>query len=168
MKRATAAIRPRTVTMTPEAAVVRICETMARMKRLYGRAVFDEWALIALAGSRGRVVGYEGVRRSEFVRQLPADLGPLRAELGLQLDDPGAFGFARDAEGPRFDAFIVAGPATVLLLNNTAVTVSAIAADPLWRKAQVPFAELAEIFRADPIEPMAVDLPAAASSGRSG
>jgi hypothetical protein len=137
--------------MTPEAAVFRTCHTLARMQELYGRPVFDEWALVAVAGRRGRLLGYDGPRRDGFARRLAADLSPLRAELEGRPRDPGAFEFAREARGGSIDACIVAGPSVYLLFNHTEASVRDIAADVRWRKAQAPFAELAEAFRLDPV-----------------
>ena len=48
-------------------------------------------------------------------------------------------------------AYIVLGPSLYLLCNNTTEAIAELALDPLWRKAQVPFAELAEVFRHHPV-----------------
>lgn len=121
------------------------------MNSLYGRPVFNEWAVIAAAGVSGHVLAYEGPRRDVFARELPRDLGPLRAELEAQPREPGVFGFAREAGGTRYDAYIVLGPSVYLLCNHTEQTINEITDDVRWRKAQAPFASLAEAFRLDPL-----------------
>jgi hypothetical protein len=146
--------------MTPEAAVVRISETVSRMNELYGRPVFDEWALLAVAGNRACVLAYEGPRRAGFVQGLSGDLVPLRAELDGMARDPGAFRFAREADGTRVDACIVAGHAIYALFNATNSCVSRIVEDVRWRRAQSPFASLAERFGLDPVShPSAAAVP---------
>ena len=50
------------------------------------------------------------------------------------------------------EAFLMVGDGLYLICNNTAQSMSAIAKDPLWLSAQVPFVELSDQFRADPLE----------------
>ncbi|MCS7338897.1 MAG: hypothetical protein NZ739_11810 [Verrucomicrobiae bacterium] len=120
------------------------------MSELYGATVFDEWAIIHVRDRKARVIHYIGPRRAEFVTGI-AELkdaldGLLSNELGC-----GDFAFERHAVGPQADALLVLGPDTYLICNNTTLSIHQITQNPLWLQAQVPFAELAEKFRADPL-----------------
>jgi hypothetical protein len=44
------------------------------------------------------------------------------------------------------------GPGIYLICNNTVQSMDGITKDPLWLGAQVPFVELSDKFRADPLE----------------
>jgi hypothetical protein len=46
---------------------------------------------------------------------------------------------------------MVVGPGLYLFCNNTAKAIEVIAQDPRWLKAQVPFVELGERFRDNPV-----------------
>jgi hypothetical protein len=54
--------------------------------------------------------------------------------------------------GSAFESFMVVGQGMYLICNNTVQSMDAIAKDPLWLGAQVPFVELSDKFRADPLE----------------
>lgn len=123
------------------------------MDAFFGRTVFDEWAVLAQDGAQLRVVAYEGPREAVFPEQVRRDLVTLHNDTAHEHRDSGAFGFSRHAEGTAIDAYIVIGPALYLVCNNTTQSVSELALDPLWRRAQVPFAELAELFRHHPVHP---------------
>ena len=61
------------------------------------------------------------------------------------------FEFTRNGVGPAFESFMVVGDRMYLICNNTVQTMDAISRDPLWLGAQVPFVELSEKFRSDPL-----------------
>ena len=126
---------------------------LQRMNELYGRMVFDEWAILAMGAKGGsRVVYYEGPRAAVFAVNLPQDSALLRA-LSSQRDHvPGDFEFVHQAEGAALDAFVKTGDASFLVCNHTGMTMQDIRKDPRWLKAQTAWFELTEKFRADPLE----------------
>jgi hypothetical protein len=138
-------------TMIPSLAFEKIRTAFVRMDAFYGRAVFDEWAVLSIEGSKISVLAYEGPRAESFTRDLHKDLVQLRNDTEGERRDAGAFGFTRSAGGQAIDAYIVLGPSLYLICNNTDQSVSELALDPHWRKAQVPFADLAELFRHHPM-----------------
>jgi hypothetical protein len=123
-----------------------------QMNARYEDVVFDEWAAIALRGHKGRLLAYFGPRKAGFQKNFLTDVGGLRE--GLMKGDyaAGDFEFARHGVGPAFESFMVLGDGMYLICNNTVQTMDAIAGDPLWLGAQVPFVELSEKFRSDPLE----------------
>jgi hypothetical protein len=123
----------------------------AQMDARYGKTVFDEWAVISLAENRARVLSYAGPRNDDFLKNFANDLGSLRAELLDANYGIGDFAFARHAAGTRFEAFMVLGVAIYLICNNTGETMDTIAKDPKWLNAQVPFAELGDKLRMNPL-----------------
>jgi hypothetical protein len=122
-----------------------------QMNARYKKTVFDEWAVISLAGRKGRILAYIGPRKAGFQQNFLTDVGALRE--GLLNDDytPGDFEFARHGIGPAFESFMVVGQGTYLICNNTVQSMDTITQDPLWLGAQVPFVELSDKFRADPL-----------------
>jgi hypothetical protein len=64
---------------------------------------------------------------------------------------PGDFEFAWYGSGTGFEAFMVVGPRMYLIWNNTGNSMENLSKDPRWLKAQVPFLELTESFRVDPL-----------------
>ena len=78
-------------------------------------------------------------------------MGSLREGLLNEEYSVGDFEFARNAVGPAFESFMVLGDGMYLICNNTVQTMDAITQDPLWLGAQVPFVELSERFRSDPL-----------------
>ncbi len=137
--------------MTPPLALEKIRTAFVRMDTFYGRTVFDEWAVLSIEGPRIAVLAYEGPRRDTFAEQVRRDLVTLQNETQNERRDPGAFAFSREAEGPAVDAYIVLGTSLYLVCNNTQESIAQLALDPQWRKAQVPFADLAELFRHHPL-----------------
>lgn len=137
--------------MTPSLAFDKIRTAFVRMDAFFGRTVFDEWAVLAVDGPRLSVLAYEGPRSATFAETLRRDLVKLQNDTQTERRDPGAFGFSRDADGASLDAYIVLGPSLFLVCNNTAHPISELALDPHWRQAQVPFADLAELFRHHPL-----------------
>ena len=122
-----------------------------QMDAHYGKTVFDEWAVISLAENKARVLAYVGPRNDDFLKNFANDLGSLRSELLDTNYGTGDFTFARHGTGTLFEAFMVLGSAIYLICNNTRETMDAIAKDPKWLKAQVPFAELGDKLRMNPL-----------------
>ncbi len=121
------------------------------MNARYGGIVFDEWAVVSLAENKARVLFYTGPRNDEFLQNFVEDLGPLRAELTSANYGTGDFEFSRNACGTRIESFLVVGAGLFLVCNNTQSSMDAIAKNPRWLEAQVPFVELAEAVRANPL-----------------
>lgn len=128
---------------------IKICTE--RMDASYGQPVFDEWAVVSLAANKARVLAYAGPRNDDFLKNFANDLGSLRAELLGADYGNGDFAFARQATGTRFEAFMVLGAAMYLICNNTGESMDTIAKNPKWLEAQVPFAELGDKLRANPV-----------------
>jgi hypothetical protein len=128
-----------------------IKQSTAQMDAFYGRPVFNEWAIISLAENRARVLAYVGPRNDDFLKNFANDLGSLRAELLDANYGVGDFAFARHGLGTHFEAFMVLGVAIYLIFNNTTDSMDNIAKDPLWLKAQVPFAEIGDKLRTNPL-----------------
>ena len=129
--------------------LIKVCAE--QMDACYGKSVFDEWAVISLIENKARVLAYVGPRNDDFLKNFANDLGSLRAEL-LDADyGVGDFAFARQAAGTRFEAFMVLGIAIYLICNNTSESMDTIAKNPKWLNAQVPFAELGDKLRMDPL-----------------
>jgi hypothetical protein len=123
----------------------------AQMNQLYGQIVFDEWAIVSLTAREGKILGYIGPRKEDFQKNFPQDLGALRSEIGAAHHGLGDFAFARHAFGTHFEGFLVLGDQVYLICNNTTRSMSDIAQDSRWLKAQVPFVELSDHFRGDPL-----------------
>jgi hypothetical protein len=122
------------------------------MNARYKKVVFDEWAIISLAEHKGRLLAYIGPRKSGFQQNFLADAGPLRTGLLTEKQNVGDFEFARHGVGTGFESFMVLGEGLFLICNNTVQSMDAITQDPLWLGAQVPFVELSEKFRQDPLK----------------
>ena len=137
--------------MTLDDISAKIKSCAQQMNTRYGGTVFDEWAVISLAENKARVLFYTGPRNDEFLKNFVADLGSLRAALHDTQYGPGDFEFARHAVGTHIEAFLVAGPGLYLICNNTRDSMDAIAKNPRWLEAQVPFVELAETVRSNPL-----------------
>ena len=137
--------------MTLEQAKQRIQSCAEQMHARYNKVVFDEWAIIALSDKKGHILGYIGPRKEGFKENFLADAGALRAGLMAQEHQIGDFEFARHGVGTGFEAFMVLGRGLYLICNNTTQSMEGITKDPLWLGAQVPFVELSEAFRGDPL-----------------
>jgi len=122
-----------------------------QMNARYKQVVFDEWAIISLAARKGRVLAYIGPRKEGFQKNFLTDVGALREGLLNDKYSVGDFEFARHGVGPAFEAFMVVGQGVYLICNNTVQSMDGITKDPLWLGAQVPFVELSDKFRADPL-----------------
>ena len=137
--------------MTLDQATKLIKSCAEQMDAWYKRAVFDEWAVISLAGRRGRVLAYIGPRREGFQKNFLTDVAALREGLLNPKYSVGDFEFARHGVGPAFEAFMVVGRGVYIICNNTVQSMDTIAQHPQWLGAQVPFVELSEHVRADPL-----------------
>ena len=137
--------------MTLEQATKLIKLCAEQMNARYKNVVFDEWAIISLAARKGRVLAYIGPRREGFQENFHTDVGALRQGLLNGEYNVGDFEFARHQVGSAFESFMAVGPGGYLICNNTVQSMDAIAKDPLWLGAQVPFVELSDKFRADPL-----------------
>ena len=137
--------------MTLEQATKLIKSCAEQMNARYKKIVFDEWAVISLAARKGRVLAYIGPRREGFQKNFYRDVGTLREGLANGEFNVGDFDFARHGVGPAFESFMVVGQGTYLICNNTVQSMDAITQEPLWLGAQVPFVELSDKFRADPL-----------------
>lgn len=137
--------------MTLDEANQTIRATVDQMDARYGSAVFDEWAILSLNEVGGRILAYSGSRRDEFQKNFADDFKALSEELVSQQFGVGDFEFARHAGGTRFDAFLVLGRGLYLICNNTRASIDAITKDPRWLGAQVPFVELSDKFRSNPL-----------------
>ncbi len=122
-----------------------------QMNARYKRVVFDEWAVVSLADRKGHLLAYVGPRKEGFQKNFLTDVGALREGLSNAEYSVGDFEFERHGVGPAFESFMVVGRGTYLICNNTVQSMDAISQDPLWLGAQVPFVELSETFRADPL-----------------
>jgi len=138
--------------MTLEAATTLIGSCAERMNDLYRKVVFDEWAIVSMIQHKARILAYLGPRKDDFQKNFAADVQDLRADLLSKRHSIGDFEFARHGVGTRLEAFVMVGEGLYLICNNTAQSMSAIAKDPLWLSAQVPFVELSDRFRSDPLE----------------
>ena len=122
-----------------------------QMNSRYGGVVFDEWALVSLAENKARVLFYTGPRNDEFLSSFVKDLGSLRSELLGGQHGAGDFEFSRHGVGTVIEAFLVVGQGLYLICNNLHESMDGIAKNPRWLGAQVPFVELAERVRANPL-----------------
>jgi hypothetical protein len=138
-----------TMTLDEAKNYIRICAN--QMNARYGRTVFDEWAVVSLAENKARVLVYYGPRNDDFLKNFVRDLGALRAELVGGRYGVGDFEFARYGAGTGFESFMVMGPGAYLICNNTGESMESIAKNPRWLNAQVPFAELSDRVRDNPL-----------------
>jgi hypothetical protein len=140
-------------TMTLNQATRLIKNCAEQMDARYKKTVFDEWAIIALTERSGRLLYYAGPRRAGFQTNFLSDAGSLRVGLLQDRDknNPGDFEFTRESVGTGFESFMVLGDGIFLICNNTVQSMDAISKDPLWLGAQVPFVELSDRLREDPV-----------------
>ena len=122
-----------------------------QMNSRYGSVVFDEWAVVSLAENKARVLFYIGPRNDEFLSNFVKDLGALRAELLGGSHGVGDFEFSRHGVGTSIEAFLVVGQGMYLICNNTLESMDNIAKNPRWLGAQVPFVDLSEKVRVNPL-----------------
>lgn len=137
--------------MTLDEACKEIQACSQKMNDRYGRVVFDEWAVVSLIQQKGRVLAYGGPRNDDFLKNFANDLGALRTELLDSKYSVGDFEFSRHGVGTLFEAFMVLGEGFYLICNNTSASMNDIARDPRWLNAQIPFAELGDKLRSNPL-----------------
>jgi hypothetical protein len=137
--------------MKLEQAVNLIKNCAERMNSMYGKTVFDEWVVLSFVAGKATIVRYMGPRQEGFEKNFGRDAGELRPTLMRQDHGPGDFEFARYGNGTHFEAMMVIGPQLYLICNNTANSMEGITKDSRWLSAQVPFLELTETFRKDPL-----------------
>ena len=137
---------------------MRLCEATdlikscaEKMNVRYANVVFDEWAIVSLAGRRARLLAYEGPRKEGFQKNFLKDAGKLRAPLLTVSHDPGDFEFSSDGVGTGFEAFTALGAGVYLIWNNTVLSMDGISREPRWLAAQVPFVDLTDEFRSNPV-----------------
>jgi hypothetical protein len=123
----------------------------SQMDARYGGVVFNEWAVVSLERNRARILYYTGPRNDDFLKHFVSDLGALRTALLDASYGVGDFEFARDGVGTGIEAFLVLGPGLYLICNNTSESMDAIAKNPRWLGAQMPFAKLADKVRVGPL-----------------
>lgn len=137
--------------MNLQEAVALIKEKTERMNALYGSVVFDEWAIVSFKDTTGRVLNYYGPRKKSFQKNFGSDVQMLKTELLTNKHETGDFEFARHGSGTHFDAFMVLGEELYLVCNSTTQSINDITKDSRWLGAQIPFAELTEKFRENPL-----------------
>ncbi len=125
---------------------------IGRMNAAYNQILFDEWILAKVTKEQGMILAYDGPRTESYQRRFKADVAPLHVEMVGRKMNVGDFEFVQHGHGTYYDACMRLGPAAYLFCNNTKLTMSEIRQDPAWLSAQVPFVELAALFRADPVE----------------
>jgi hypothetical protein len=121
------------------------------MNARYKRVVFDEWAVVSLTGRKGRILAYIGPRKAGFRKNFITDAEALREGLLNPKYSVGDFDFTRHGVGSAFESFMVVGRGIYLICNNTVQSMDSITKEPLWLGAQLPFVELSERFRAEPL-----------------
>ncbi len=137
--------------MNLEEAKQAIAVCAGQMNNRYRKIVFDEWAIVSMGEKQARLLAYFGPRKEGFQQNFLTDAGQLRQSLLAQQYPVGDFEFARDGVGTGFEAFVVLGDGVSLICNNTVQSMDGITRDPLWLGAQVPFVELSDRFRSDPL-----------------
>ena len=130
---------------------IKVCAE--QMNSRYGSVVFDEWVVVSLERNRARILSYTGPRNDDFLKNFATDLGALRTALMDTSYGAGDFEFSRHGVGTGIEAFLVLGQGLYLICNNTKESMDSLTKNPRWLAAQVPFAELADKIR---IEPLAV------------
>jgi len=137
--------------MTLEQANKLVKSCAEQMQARYGKVVFNEWAIISLAEKKGHILAYVGPRREGFAKNFLEDAGSPRSGLLTTEHEVGDYEFARHGVGTGFEAFMVLGKGIYLICNNTAESMDSLTKDPKWLGAQVPFVELSDKFRAQPL-----------------
>ena len=137
--------------MTLEEATNLAKQCAEQMNSRYKRVVFDEWAIVSLAHKKSRILSYMGPRNDDFLKNFANDLGALRVELMQSQRVAGDFEFARHGVGTLFEAFMVLAEGVYLICNNTMNSMDGITRDVRWIDAQVPFMELSDRVRSQPL-----------------
>lgn len=138
--------------MQLDAAIQRIQKSFAKLDDAYGRTVFDEIAMVGLAGNELNLYHYTGPREAEFMSEFADDSRSLRKELTIdQTANGGEFSFTREGEGAGIDAYICLGSEVYLFCNNTEKSMPEVTADPAWLNAQGEFLNASQYFAVDPL-----------------
>jgi len=137
--------------MTLDEATKLIKGCASRMNDLYEDVVFDELTIVQFADRKGKILSYIGPRKDDFQKNFLSDVEGLRSELMSLKHGNGDFEFARHGGGTRFDAFMVLGDGVYLMCNNTTQSMNEITKNTRWFNAQVPFVDLSEKFRVNPV-----------------
>jgi hypothetical protein len=122
-----------------------------QMNSRYHGVVFDEWAVVSLTDRKSRILNYMGPRNDDFLKNFASDLGSLRTQLMNPDHVAGDFEFSRHGVGTLHEAFMVVADGIYLICNNTQNTMDGITKNARWIEAQVPFVELSEKFRSNPL-----------------
>ncbi|MBI3848936.1 MAG: hypothetical protein HY298_01410 [Verrucomicrobia bacterium] len=138
--------------MTLDEAIKSIKDCASRMNDVYEGVVFDEWTIVQLAVKKGKILSYTGPRKEDFQKNFLSDVEALRSELMSLKHGCGDFEFARHGGGTRFDAFMVLGDGMFLICNHTGQSMNEITKNTRWLSAQVPFVDLSEKFRSNPVK----------------
>ena len=123
-----------------------------QMNARYHQVVFDEWAIVQFPQRRGNLLAYTGPRKEDFQKNFASDLNELRVGLLSNTHGIGDFEFSRHGVGTKVEAFLIIGQGIYLICNHTGRSMDDITKDPLWLNAQIPFVELSDRFRADPLK----------------
>jgi len=137
--------------MTLDESIELINTTAERMNQLYRDRVFDEFAVVALVQNKARLLKYIGPRREEFQRNFLADIHEFKPELIANKHNIGDFEFSQSGFGTKVEAFLVLSDGIFLLCNHTSRSMADIARNPMWLSAQVPFVEMSDRFRSNPV-----------------
>jgi hypothetical protein len=137
------------MTLNQATRVIKSCAE--QMNARYQTTVFDEWAVVALAENKGRLLAYDGPRKGGFRKNFLNDAGTLRDGLLAEDYTVGDYEFSRLGVGTGFESFMILGKGVYLICNNTVQSMDGIAKNPLWLGAQVPFVDMSDKFRDDPV-----------------
>jgi len=137
--------------MTLDEAIKLVKGCASQMNDVYEDVVFDEWTIVLLAEKKGKILSYIGPRRDDFQKNFLSDVEALRSELLSLKHGSGDFEFSRHGGGTRLDAFMVLGDGIYMICNNTAQSMNEITKNTRWFSAQVPFVDLSEKFRSNPV-----------------
>lgn len=121
------------------------------MDELYGKQVFDEWAILKFHQDKALLLDYAGPRKDDFRKHFSRDAAGFRTALASQTHANGDFEFDRNGFGTKVDAFVVLGDSLYLFCNNVSQSMTEITRDSKWLSAQVPFVEFCDKFRSDPL-----------------
>ena len=137
--------------MNLESARKLVSQCREKMDTAYMKPVFNEWVMVSFENSPVEILAYDGPRAETFQKNLHADSAPIAREMQDRSYGVGDFEFVGDGRGSRFDACVRIGERSYLLCNNTYGTIDDLRQDARWLKAQKPFVDLTEKFRADPL-----------------
>jgi hypothetical protein len=139
--------------MSLEQAWESVLNCAQEMNSRYREVVFDELAIVSIADNQTQTMSYAGPRQEAFTDSFPKDSAALRNTVrqGGQIYDAGDFEFSHEGAGTGFEAFMILGKGLCLICNNTGKSMDGISKNPRWLEAQIPFAELGDKFRSNPL-----------------